>query len=166
MEIAHGRLAIPLGLAALGPIAVGGILAVRFADATPLAAAPAITFGVLAATSPALYIATAAVGDAPPLGQMVRALATALAAFGVALAGLLLPAMFLAWSSVEPITTVVIASAALVIAASLAAVRFSSELAVGRARSMARGAVFAGWAVATVGIAAKLWWSFASGVAS
>ena len=166
MEIAHSRLAVPLGLAALGPIAVGAIVAVRFGDATPLAAAPAITFGVLAVTSPALYIATAAVGDAPPLGQMVRALATALAAFGVALAGLILPAMFLAWSSVDPMTTVVIASGALVVAAMLAARRFSIELAVGRAPSMTRGAVFAGWAVATLGLAAKLWWSFASGVAS
>src|SRR5262249_16937707 len=122
-------------LAALAPIAAGGILAARFADATPLAAAPAITFGVLAVTSPALYIATAALGDAPPLAKMVRALATALAAFGVALAGLLLPAMFLAWSSIEPITAVVIASGTLVFAALLAVRRFAVELAADRAPS-------------------------------
>jgi hypothetical protein len=162
----RSRVLLPLGLAALGPIGVGGILAVRFADSTALVAAPAITFGVLAVTSPALYIATAAVGAAPPLAQMVRALATALAAFGIALAGLMLPAMFLAWSSIDPMTTVVIASGALVIASTLAARRFATELASGRSHSAARSAVFAGWTFATLGLAGKLWWSFATGVAS
>jgi len=165
MEISHPRL-LPLGLAALAPVAAGGILAARFADTTPLVAAPAITFGVLAITSPALYIATAALGEAPPLAQMVRALATALTAFGIALAGLLLPAMFLAWSSIEPLTSIAIASGAIVFAALLAVRRFARELANGRGPSIARTAVFACWAIATLGLAGKLWWTFATGVVS
>src|SRR5262249_62030768 len=74
MEISHPRL-LPLGLAALAPVAAGGILAARVADSTPLVAAPAITFGVLPITSPAPYIATPALGEAPPPAHMVRALA-------------------------------------------------------------------------------------------
>ena len=49
---------LAIALAALGPVAVGGILAARAHDASPMLAAPAIVFGVVAATGPALYIAT------------------------------------------------------------------------------------------------------------
>ncbi|MEO8698536.1 MAG: hypothetical protein ABI867_00800 [Kofleriaceae bacterium] len=154
----------PLGLAlaALGPIAIGGILAARVGAISPLAAAPAIVFGVFAATSPALYIAIAATGDAPPLASVLRALAAALAAAGIALAGLVLPAAFLSLSSVGEATTVVVCSAALAGAAVLAMRRLATELATRTAMSTT---IFYIWAFATLGIAGRLWWDLAAEVA-
>src|SRR5437870_3657267 len=90
---------LALGLAALGPVALGAIMAARVGEVAPVVGAPAIVLGVAAATSPALYIAIAATGDAPPLARVARAFAIALGAFGVALAGLILPAAFLSLSS-------------------------------------------------------------------
>ena len=90
---------LAIALAAAGPVTVGGILAARAHDTSPMLAAPAIVFGVVAATGPALYIATAAAGNAPPLAAVIRAFGVALGAFGLALAGLLLPAAFLSLSS-------------------------------------------------------------------
>src|SRR5215468_7674269 len=89
---------IPSLALAAAPIALGGIVALRFGVISPVVMVPAITFGVVGVTSPALYIATAASGDAPTLAQMARAMTVALAAFGVALAGLILPAAFLSLS--------------------------------------------------------------------
>src|SRR5262249_26282460 len=94
-----------LALAALGPVAIGGVLAARAGEVGPLAMTPAIMFGVVAATCPALYIAIAATAGAtsresPTLSGVMRSLGVALCAFGVALAGLVLPALFLSLSSV------------------------------------------------------------------
>lgn len=117
-----------IALAAAGPVAIGGILAARIHDPRPMVAAPAIVFGVVAATAPALYIATAATGNAPPLAAMARAFGTALGAFGVALAGLILPAAFAALSSVSPGTAIAASTAA--IAARMTSA--SSLISVGR----------------------------------
>jgi hypothetical protein len=156
-----------LALAAAAPIALGAIVALRFGVMSPVVMVPAITFGVVGVTSPALYIATAASGDAPTLAQMARAMTVALAAFGVALAGLILPAAFLSLSSLESGTTIVIASVALAGAALLGLVRLAIELgAQRRSMTLMRPAVFGAWAIATLGIAARLWVSFAQGVAS
>jgi len=156
-----------LALAAAAPIALGGIVALRFGVISPVVMVPAITFGVVGVTSPALYIATAASGDAPTLSQMARAMTVALAAFGVALAGLILPAAFLSLSSLEGGTTIIIASVALAGAALLGLVRLAIELGAQRkTMTLMRPAVFAAWAVATLGIAARLWVGFAQGVAS
>lgn len=154
-------------LAAIGPLAIGGILAVRAGDVTPLFAVPAIVFGVVAATAPALYIATAATGAAPPVASVVRALATALGAFGVALVGLVLPAAFLSWSSLSTTTTVVVTSGALAAAGVLAMRRLAMELgAQSMKRSLVASGVFGIWAIATLGIAAQLWADFALEVVS
>lgn len=154
-------------LAAIGPLAIGGILAVRAGDVTPLFAVPAIVFGVVAATAPALYIATAATGAAPPVASVVRALATALGAFGVALVGLVLPAAFLALSSLSTTTTVVVTSGALAAAGVLAMRRLAMELgAQSVKRSLVASGVFGIWALATLGIAARLWADFALEVVS
>jgi hypothetical protein len=154
---------VGLALAATGPLAIGAILAARAQDLAPLAAVPAIVFGVLAATSPALYIAIAATGDAPPLRSVARAVGVALGAFGVALAGLVLPAAFLAMSSIAPLTTIVMCSCALGAAALLAAWRLAAELGT---RRVGAKLVFHAWALATVGIAARLWWDLAREVMS
>lgn len=165
---------LAIALAAAGPVAAGGILAVRAHDASPMLAAPMIVFGVVAATGPALYIASAAVGQAPPLAAVVRAFGVALGAFGIALAGLLLPAAFVAVSSVSAATTIAAATGAVAIAGYLGLRRLAAELRPAGARaaevttgaSLASGLVFLVWAASTVAIAGRLWWDLAVEVVS
>jgi hypothetical protein len=145
---------LTLPLATAGPLAIGAIVAARAHDATPIATVPAIVFGVLAATSPALYIAIAATGDAPPLARVARALAAALGAFGVALAGLVLPVAFLSLSSLSPLTMLLVCSGALAGAGLLALRRLVRELALRSA--LATGLIWV-WGAAVVGIAGRLW---------
>ena len=145
-----------IALAALGPLAIGGIVAARAEVLAPVFSTPAILFGVVAATSPALYIALATTGDAPPVARVARAFASAFAAFGVVLAGLVLPAAFLAASSTSAVTTYAVATVALGGAGLLALVRLARELA-SPDRSVFATAVFFGWAAATAGIAGRLW---------
>lgn len=154
-------------LAAIGPVAVGGILAIHAASPTPLVAVPAVVFGVVAATAPALYIATATAGTAPSLAAVVRAFGIALGAFGIALAGLLLPAAFLSLSSVAPSTTFIVATAALGGAGLLAMRRLARELDPKAMKpSLTSGVVFLVWSAATLGIAGRLWWDLALEVMS
>jgi len=165
-----------LALAALGPVAIGGILAIRAETAAPLFIVPAVIFGVVAATSPALYIASAATGTAPPLAKVIRAFGVALGAFGIALAGLLLPAAFLALSSVETVMTFAAASAAVAAAAFFGLRRLAHELVSSTAEafpgaatikpSLTASTVFFVWSAATIGIAGRLWWDLASEVLS
>jgi hypothetical protein len=166
MTVAREDLPVPRGwgvaLAAAGPVAIGGILAARAGDPSPMLAAPAIVFGVVAATGPALYIALAAAGHAPPLAAVVRAFGVALAAFGVALAGLILPVAFAAASSVSAVTATAATTAAIAGAGALGLRRLARELG---ARALG-GAVFVVWAVATATIAGRLWWDLAVEVAS
>lgn len=159
---------LAIALAAAGPVAAGGLLAVRGHDVSPMLAAPAIVFGLVAATGPALYIATAAIGSAPPLGAVVRAFGIALGAFGLALAGLILPAAFIALSSVAVTTTLGAATIAVAAAGLLGLRRLLAELraASPAARSPLTGLVFAVWALATVSIAGRLWWELAVEVVS
>jgi len=162
---------LAIALAALGPVAAGGILAVRAHDGSPMVAAPMIVFGVVCATGPALYIASAAVGQAPPLAAVVRAFGIALGAFGIALAGLILPAAFASLSSLAPQTTIAVTSAAIAAAGGLGLRRLASELRAGAgetklAPSLAGSAVFLIWATAIATIAGRLWWDLAVEVVS
>jgi hypothetical protein len=158
-------------MAAVGPVAIGGILAIRAHDPSPMLAAPAIVFGVVAATAPALYIASAAAGHAPPLAAVVRAFGVALGAFGIALAGLILPAAFVSLSSVSPGTTIAVATAAIAAAGLLGLRRLASELRAGGGAggpwsSLGSSAVFVIWAGAIATIAGRLWWDLAVEVVS
>jgi hypothetical protein len=163
---------LALALAAAGPVAVGAILAARAHDASPMLAAPAIVFGVVAATGPALYIATAAAGNAPPLAAVIRAFGVALGAFGLALAGLILPAAFLSLSSVSATTTIAATTGTVAAADYLGLRRLASELKaagsldVAIGASLAGGVVFLIWALATATIAGRLWWDLAVEVVS
>jgi hypothetical protein len=162
---------LAIALAAIGPVAVGGILAARAHDVSPMLAAPAIVFGVVAATGPALYIATAAAGNAPPLAAVIRAFGTALGAFGIALAGLILPAAFVAVSSISAATTIAAATCAIAGAGYLGLRRLAAELKAGTSEtpigaSLVGGVVFLTWAVATAAIAGRLWWDLAVEVVS
>jgi hypothetical protein len=153
--------------AATAPFAVGALIAARTGTYAPVAAVPGVVFGVIAATSPALYIASAATGTAPPLAAIARAFMVALGAFGIALAGLLLPATFLALSAVAPTTAFVMASAAIGGAGVLALWRLATELrAAWKQPSVAASGVFLVWWVATLGIAGRLWWDLATEVLS
>jgi hypothetical protein len=143
-----------LALAAVGPIAIGGILAARAGDLTPMALTPAIVFGVAAATCPALYIGIAATKEPVTLAGMMRGLRNALGAFGLVIAGLVLPVLFLSVSSTSDATTLVVTSAALAGAGILAMIRLGIELAP---RSLMGGAVCVGWMLATLGIAGRFW---------
>jgi hypothetical protein len=157
-----GRLAMTM--AALGPIAIGGILATRAGALTPIVAAPAIVFGVVAATAPALYIATAAAGHAPRLSEAARAFGVALGAFGIALAGLILPAAFLSMSSASAATTIVATTGAIAAAGYLGLRRLARELHI--SATVLGVLVFVAWSAATAGIAGRLWWDLAAEVVS
>ncbi|MBA2544695.1 MAG: hypothetical protein H0V17_33940 [Deltaproteobacteria bacterium] len=159
--LTRGIDATRLALAAAGPIAIGGVLALRAGDPSPLAATPAIVFGIAAATCPALYIAIAATKQAPTLAGVVRALGTSFGAFGIALAGLVLPALFLSLSSTSEITTFAVCSVVLGGAAVLAMVRLAGELAP---KTFMGGLVCFVWAAATLGIAGRLWFDLAAEV--
>jgi len=147
-----------LALAALAPAAVGGILTAHFAAVPPVAVTPAIVLGVIAATSPALYIALAATGEAPRVPAVARAIAVALAAFGIALTGFVLPATFLSLTAVTDPTPIVLATIALGGAAVLGMRRLARELALS---SLSSWLVFSVWSIATLGIAGRLWWDMA-----
>jgi len=161
MELPSSRAAI--AFAALSPVALGVIVAARSAELSPVFAVPAIVFGVIAATGPALYIASAATGEAPSLAVMARAFAVALGAFGVALAGFVLPAAFVSLSSVQAWATPAVCTAAIAAAAVLAIRRLAAELAP---KTLMARAVYAVWAVATLGIGFRLWWDVAREVLS
>jgi len=152
-----------LALAAAGPIAIGGVMAARAGDLSPLATTPCIVFGVAAATAPALYIAIATTKQSASLSRVARSFGAALGAFGIVLAGLVLPALFLSLTSVSPMTTVVVCSCTLAAAGVLAMVRLAIELAP---KTFAGGLVYVMWAVATLGIAARLWFDLATEVVS
>jgi len=81
-----------------------------------------------------------------------------LGAFGIALAGLVMPAAFLSLSSISPEATFAMTSLALAGAALLGIRRLSREL---DARSSAASIIFVVWAFATLGIATRLWWDLA-----
>ena len=153
--------AMRLALAAAGPIAIGGVLALRAGDPAPIAATPAIVFGIAAATCPALYISIAATKAGPSLAQVARALAASFGAFGIALAGLVLPALFLSLSSTSDLTTVVVCTVVLGGAAMIAMLRLATELVP---RTFGAGVVCFTWAIATLGIAGRLWFELTSEV--
>jgi hypothetical protein len=157
---------VPLLMAATTPIAIGGLVAIHGSSVSPLFAVPAVVFGVTAATSPALYIATAATGSAPPLAAVVRAFGVAIGAFGVALAGMLLPVAFLSLSAVAGSTTFFVASAAIAGAGLLGLRRLKQEMHAARPLSFSGEIVFWIWACATAGIAGRMWWDLAKEVLS
>lgn len=142
-------------LAAAGPLTVGAVLAARLQDPAPLVAVPVSVFAVTALTLPALYIATAVVGAAPPLGHVVKAVGRALVALGVVLLGLAMPLGFL------------VATAGRGTAFGLGALALAAAAAIGlRALHVAlfeherpmtgRGLLFVTWAVIALVIGARL----------
>ena len=150
-----------IAAAAAGPLAVGGVLALRLSDPAPLVAVPAVVFAVAALTLPALYIATAAFGAAPPIGRVMRAVGTALCSLGLVYAGLGLPLLFLGVSSGER-TAFVLGAATVGVGAVIGLRRLYGELygreGGGRGGELAIGrrVLFWTWAGIAVVIGARL----------
>lgn len=147
--------AATIAAAAAGPLGVGGVLALRTRELAPLVAVPAVVFAVAALTLPALYIATAACGAAPPLGRVMRAVGTALCSLGLVYAGFGLPLLFLGVSaSVE--TAFVLSAATVGVGAVIALGRLYAELFAGEGGMAGRGLLFWTWSAVTLVIGARL----------
>jgi hypothetical protein len=152
---ASNQSAAAIAAAAAGPFGVGGVLALRLADPTPLVAVPAVVFAVAALTLPALYIATAAFGAAPPIGQVIRAVGKALCSLGLVHAGLALPLLFLG-ASAGAKTAFVLGAAVVAVGAVVGLRRLSAVLYEGAFPVVGRGLLFWTWALATLVIGARL----------
>jgi hypothetical protein len=144
-----------LAFAAAGPVAVGGVLAARLQDPVPLIAVPAVVFAVAALTLPALYIATAVCGAAPPMGRVMRAVGRALCSLGLVNAGFALPLLFLGVSSSAG--TAFVLGAVTVAASALIALKvLYAGLYEGAFPVVGRGALFWTWAAVVLVIGARL----------
>ena len=148
---------IAVAIAAAGPTAIGAIAAVRVGDAAPALAIPAVVLGVAAATLPALYIATAVTGAAPPLDRVARAVGRALVALGLVALGLAAPLLFLTTTTTEPSTAFALTSVALVTALAIGLRVLHRELWGPGARGLGRDATFLVWAAAAMIIGARLY---------
>jgi hypothetical protein len=151
---------VPKGaLSALGgPIAIGAIAGMHtgpFAIAHDAVAAPAIVFGVTALMIPALYIATAFAGIAPPARGFTAGVGEGLRACGVALLGLAAPAAFLAATAGSAEAAAVLGAAALV-AAALVGLRALYVRLFGRGEIVHR-MIFAAWSGMALLLGALFW---------
>jgi hypothetical protein len=146
--------------AVAGPLAVGAILAARVGAVAPLLALPLVVLGVAAVTTPALYIATAATGAAPPARAMASAVGGALGATGIGLLGLVAPLLFLVATTTTigggvALVSLAIAGATVVGLVALHGALFGARAAAGR--SWLQELLFAGWAVVALIIAGRLY---------
>jgi hypothetical protein len=146
----------PVAMAAAGPIAVGAVLALRLQDVAPLVAVPVSVFAVTALTLPALYIATAVFGAAPPVGHVVRAVGRALQALGVVLLGVAMPLGFLVATAGQgasfALGALALAGAAAIGLRALHGALFEHGPAVS-----GRGLLFISWALIALVIGARLY---------
>lgn len=148
--------------AAAGPASLGAVLAARLADPAPLIALPAIVLGVTALTVPALYIATAATGVAPPAHRMARAIGHALAALGVVLLGLAGPLALLAATGGAPGVGLGLGAAALTVAALFGLAALHRALFAGRVTSLVTDGLFVTWAAVALVIGGRLYLDLAA----
>jgi hypothetical protein len=144
-----------VAFAAAGPLAVGGVLAARLQDPAPLVAVPSVVFAVVALTLPALYIATAVLGAAPPIGRVMRAVGRALCSLGLVNAGFALPLLFLGASAGEG-TAFALGAATVAVSAVIALRVLYAGLYEGTFAVTGRGMLFWTWAVIALVIGARL----------
>ena len=140
--------------AVAGPLAVGAVLTLRLHDPAPLVAVPAVVGAVAALTLPALYIAAAVVGVAPPIAEVVRAVGRALHALGLVQLGLVLPLAFLVASS-GPGTAFVLGAVAVTTGAAIALKVLREALFVGGPID-GRAVLFWSWAAVALVIGGRL----------
>jgi hypothetical protein len=151
---------VPKGaLAALGgPVAIGAIAGMQtgpFAIAHDAVAAPAIVLGVTALMIPALYIATAFAGIAPPARGFASGVGDGLRACGVALFGLAAPAAFLAATTGSAEAAAALSAASLV-AAVLVGLRALYIRLFGSGEIVHR-MIFAAWSAMALLLGALFW---------
>lgn len=144
-----------VAFAAAGPLAVGAVLAACLNDAAPFIAVPAVVFAVAALTLPALYIATAVCGAAPPIGRVMRAVGRALCSLGLVNAGLAAPLLFLGASAGER-TAFALGALTVAVSAVVALKVLYAELYEGVFPVVGRGLLFWTWAVIALVIGARL----------
>jgi hypothetical protein len=149
-------------LALLGALVPAAILAVTATSPTPLAAIPAVTFGVPAMTAPALYVALTWLGDAPPLRTVAGALARGLLAMALVQLGLAVPLGFLV-TTAGPDTAQALVAAAVALAGAVAMVAIDDELGA-RSVTLTRTATLWCWVAATVVIAVRMYAEASPGV--
>ena len=140
--------------AVAGPLAVGAVLTLRLHDPAPLVAVPAVVGAVAALTLPALYIAAAVVGVAPPIAEVVRAVYGLTLLLAALLLGLVLPLAFLVASS-GPGTAFVLGAVAVTTAAAIALKVLREALFVGGAID-GRAVLFWSWAAIALVIGGRL----------
>lgn len=144
-----------VAFAAIGPVAVGGVLAARLQDLAPMIAVPAVVFAVAALTLPALYIATAVCGAAPPIARVMRAVGRALCSLGLVNAGFAAPLLFLGVSAGEK-TAFVLGAVTVAVSAVVALRVLYAGLYEGSFPVVGRGMLFWTWAVIALVIGARL----------
>jgi len=146
---------LSVACAAAGPLAVGAVLALRLHDPAPFIAVPAVVFAVAALTLPALYIATAVVGAAPPVGKVMRAVGRALCSLGLVMAGFAMPLLFLGASAGEG-TAFALGAVTVAVSAVIALRVLHAALYEGAFPVTGRGLLFWTWAVIALVIGARL----------
>lgn len=160
----RGQLA---ALALVGALVPAAVLAAAGQAALPLAAVPAVTFGVPVMTAPALYVALTLVGDTLPLLVVASALGRGLLALALVQLGLAAPLGFLA-ATATPATALVLATGATAVSCAVAAIAIDAALSAphGVTRPLGRVAVLWTWIAITAVIAARLFEDVVAGVAS
>lgn len=149
---------VAVAIATGGPMGLGAIAALRLGELAPIAAAPLVVFGVAAATLPALYIAAALTGAAPPLEQVARAVGRALVALGLVALGLAGPLWFLTTTTTEPGTAFALTSIGLLTALAIGLRVLRRELwGVAGSPGLGRDVMFTAWAAAAAIIGARLY---------
>lgn len=150
--------ALTMALAVIGALAPAVLLALIARAALPLAAVPAVTFGVPVMTAPALYVALTLRGGAPPMTDVASALGRGLHALALVQLGLAAPVGFLA-ATASPATAIDLVAGATMMAVTVAAIALDRALA---ARTGA--AVLWTWMTLTALIAVRLHADVVAGV--
>ena len=152
----YPRRGLTAALALLGALVPAAVLAATARAPLPLAAVPAVTFGVPAMTAPALYVALTLVGDVAPMIAVAGAIGRGLLALALVQLGLAAPLGFLV-ATASPGTAVALVSGATALACGVAAVTIDGALSPPPHRApLARAAVLWAWLGATALIAARL----------
>jgi hypothetical protein len=154
-------------LALVGALVPAAVLAATVQGPLPLAAVPAVTFGVPLMTAPALYVALTMLGDGLSMMAVVAALGRGLLALALVQLGLAVPLGFLAMTA-TPATALGLVTAALALACAVAAIAVDAALSPPRDEPMpvARLVVLWTWIATTVVIAARLYGDVVAGVTS
>jgi len=158
--------AAAVALAGAGPLAIGAALAARLHHLEAIAVVPALLLATTAITVPALYIMLAALGAAPPVAEVARAVGRALVAVGLVELGLAGPVVFLSSTAVSPVSAVLFTAAALVAGLLVGLRVLRRGLVAGAERSPTCHLVITVWAVVPLVIGGRLFHEFARAVLS